>query len=240
MTLGSYAVSVTGNMAADQSIDLVGASIYWTGPATNSGAITVTGSGSLIDATGGTLTNAGLIEDEATDTGGLTLTGSFDNQGAGINGIIDDGAITLNGGTLTNEGTLSVEESASFRNESTVENNSGTIVNAGTFSDDYNTEFVEGAGTTSGNPIQSSGTEIDFTGSGQSSFIGTPGYLIYIEGTIASDQSVTLEPGAGLYPENGTIDSNGVIDAESTTSGAYVEGSLDNDGTLVVGSGNPA
>ena len=130
--LANTGPSITGSLAADQSLALNSANTaYWSGPATNAGTITAAGSGSEIAVLGGTFTNTGVIEAEPANTGALVLSGTFDNQGSGADGIIGDSSVTLQG-TLTNEGAISVATGTTFTNEGDLTNGTGTIENSGT------------------------------------------------------------------------------------------------------------
>ena len=222
---------MTGNIAADQSLALTSTnSFYFTGPVTNAGTITAAGSGSDIIVSSGTFTNTGTIEAEAGNTGPLTLEGTFDNQGTGD--IIGDSSVILNS-TLTNEGSISVAPGTTLTNEGALTNGTGTITNAGTMVSDYNNSFTEGSGPITGNPVNLIENDLDLTGSGASSFTATD--AIFVTGSLASDQTLTLEPSSSVY---GLTTNNGTVDSQPGSSGAALEGPLLNNGTLEVGSGS--
>src|ERR1700677_1272059 len=142
--------SITGSIAADQTVNLTSGSIYfYTAGATNAGTITVAGTGSTLTSSNG-VTNTGLIEAAAGDTGMLTLVGSFDNQGSGADGLVANSSVTRTG-TVTNEGTITVGVGATFTDAYILTNNAGAIANAGTFN--VSDEFIENSGTATGPPI---------------------------------------------------------------------------------------
>ena len=230
----NYSPYVTGNIAADQSINMMTSNtLYVTGPATNAGTITSTGTTNEINVSGGTLTNTGTIEAESGNTGPLYIYGTVDNQGTG--GIVGDSSITLNG-TLTNEGDISIALGTTFLNEGTLDNTTGTINNAGSLTNSEVTTVSEGSGPILGNPVDLNYDNLNLTGTGQASFVDTGGFALYVTGTLAPAQSLTLGTGTSVY---GLSTNDGTIDSEGGSSGVTFAQALTNNGSLEVGSGGP-
>ena len=230
-----YAPGITGNIASDQSITInAGSALDFTGPLTNAGAIiwTGAGSGSTISVAGGTLTNSGSITADASTTGSLVLSGTFDNAGGGT--ITGDSSITYEDGTLTNAGMLTVGGGTTFTNGGTVDNTTGTINDNGTLQGDYDVTFGEGSGPINGNSVILSGDNLNLTGSGAASFTVNAGYSVTVTGPLASDQTLIVQSGSGVY---GLATSNGTIDSEPGAGGATFANSLVNNGTLSLGLG---
>ncbi len=232
--VGADSIFVSGNLAANQSLALTSAAAYFTGPATNAGTISGSGSGSEIAVTSGILTNTGVIEAESGSSGAFVLSGTFDNQGSGTDGIIGDSSVTLEG-TLTNEGSIAVAAGTTFTNEGSLTNGTGTITNAGTLVTDYSNTFSEGSGPISGHPVYLYGSSLILTGNGQAGFVAADNYALFITGALAPLQTLTLQSGAGVY---GLTTNNGTIDTQPGSNGATFEGPLANNGTLEVGSGS--
>ena len=91
--LSGYNSQVSGDIEADQSITLhAGDDLTFPDSATNAGTIDVAGASSSIVVSSGTLTNTGTIDVESGSPAGLT--GTFDNQGTGSDGIVDDSSIS--------------------------------------------------------------------------------------------------------------------------------------------------
>jgi adhesin HecA-like repeat protein len=102
-----HATTLSGNIAADQAIEVAGGPIRATSSFTNRG--TIIGSGYLALPPGGTLTNEGTIEDGHGSLGtvGLTLAGNLTNTATGTIG--EDGAginMDRDDTTLANDGTM--------------------------------------------------------------------------------------------------------------------------------------
>ncbi len=212
-----YAPGVTGNIASDQSITInSGSALDFTGPLTNAGTITWTGAGlgSEIAVAGGTLTNSGTIDADTSTTGGLVLSGTFDNAVGGT--ITGDSSITYEDGTLTNAGLLTVGSGTTFTNDGTLDNTTGTIADNGTLEGDYGVIFEEGSGPIHGNSVILSGDNLDLTGSGAASFTANVGYSVYVTGTLASDQTLIVQSGSGV---SGLTTSDGTIDSEPGSGG---------------------
>ncbi len=176
------------------------------GTLTNSGTITITGSGSGvapgdngIEVSGGTLTNAT----------GATLT---------LTNIFDDG-IYINNGTINNTGTINVsntgEEGLFMSTDSSFTNNSGgsLVVNQPT---------SEGITASSGT-ITNSGT-ISVTGSGSGVAPGDNGINV-TGGTLTNASGATLTItnifDDGLYITSGIINNTGTIDISNTGEEGY-------------------
>ncbi len=223
--------SITGNIAADQTVNLTSGSIYfYTAGATNAGTITVAGTGSTLTSSAG-VTNTGLIEAVAGDTGVLTLEGSFDNQGSGADGVVADSSVTETG-ALTNEGTITVGAGATFTDAYILTNNTGTIANAGTFN--VSDEFIENAGTATGTPIDVNTANLEITGSGQSTFDLTGS--CELTGNIAADQTVNLTSGEIYFYTVGATNA-GTITVAGTASTLQAAPSVVNTGLIELDAG---
>ena len=151
--------------------------------------------------------------------------------------------MTLNGSTVTNEGAITVGSGATLTQVAgTVTNGAnGTIANQGTFTVQAGSlgaqgTFNQDAGTTSGTPIAINGANLNFTGTGASSFSFTSngGHL---SGNIAAGQSLILQAGSTVTITHGPLTNNGSIISEATTAGTTISGSLINDGTFELESG---
>ena len=230
-------------MAAGQNVAINSATVSVAGPFTNAGVIAASGTGSNLNVSGGTLTNTGTIEANAGSTGSLTLSGTFDNQGAAPGGIVDDASMTLNGSTVTNEGAITVGSGATLTQVAgTVTNGAnGAIANQGTFTVQAGSlgaqgTFNQDAGTTSGTPIAINGANLNFTGTGASSFSFTSngGHL---SGNMAAGQNVAIN--SATVSVAGPFTNAGVIAASGTGSNLNVSGgTLTNTGTIEANAGS--
>ncbi len=185
---------------------------------------------------GGVVTNTGVIEADPGDTGVVMIDGPFDNQGSTPGGVVADSNVTVDG-NFTNEGTVWVAAGTTFTDEYIMTNNAGTIADAGTFN--VTNEFIENDGTATGIPDNVVDAALYFTGTGASSFTVVGPDESTLHGDIASGQTLTLAPGSSIYAYATPLVNSGVIDAESTTAGTSIVGSVQNDGTFIVGSGSP-
>ncbi len=203
--------TITGDIASGQTVNLQQSGLQpgtltATASFINNGTINAVKSSALNIPSGDTLTNNGTIT-KPTDANvnGFTISGSVTNAATGTISVNATSTISASltytgtGSKLTNNGTIDVSANASFLVEGdsdTIENDAGTIDNQGTFELTIGTvqAFTEGAGTTTGNPIQfknSSGVALTFTGTGSSSFTvfgNATGNTI--TGDIASGQTV--------------------------------------------------
>jgi hypothetical protein len=233
-----YDVQVTGNVAANQSIAIgSGSALTFTGTTTSAGTITYAGSSSSdLEVASGTLTNTGVIEVEPGTIGTLVLGGTFDNEGTGVNGIIDDGSLS-DDASLTNDGNLSIGSGATFTDGDVLDNATGTISNAGTLSAGYDRTFDEGSGAVSGNPVELTGSYLGLDGSGAVSVVEEPGYALDVNGTgtLAALQSLTLDAGSAVY---GLSTNDGSLDSQPGSGGVVFGNALVNDGAFEVGSGS--
>ena len=240
-SITSSGAHLSGNIAAGQNVAINSATVTVAGPLTNAGVIQASGTGSTLNVSGGTLTNTGTIEADAGSTGPFTLSGTYDNQGAAPGGIVDNASMTLNGVTLTNEGAITVASGATLTQVAGTETNgaNGAIANSGTFTVQAGAlgaqgTFNQDAGTTSGNPITINGANLNFTSIGASSFSITSSGA-HLSGNIAAGQSVILQAGASVVV--GTLTNNGSIISQATTAGTTISGSLVNNGTFELESG---
>jgi len=208
------------------------------GPSAIAGTV-VGNSGSLTLGPGATLANTGTIV--AAPGATFTLTGNIDNRPAGT--IATSGALLLDGASLDNQGTILVGALSSYINAtaaSKVANSAGTIDNAGVITVNVGATFVQGAGTTTGNPILVQGGTLELEGSGASEFF-TLQYLPHattLSGNIAANQTVEVS-GSSLSPtratssftNRGTIIGNGYLALPAG-------GALTNEGAIEDGHGS--
>ena len=228
--------SLSGTVAAGQTL-LVDSTVSATGSFTNKGTITREGgSGTLDIPAGDKLTNDGTI---AVPTGGVTIDGNVSNARSGkivlgntSGGDGYGGILTLAGSsTLTNKGTITLAPLATLETTSgdtdTIDNAGGTIDNAGIVTVTTGGTFSEGAGKTTGNPINLiSGGALTLTGSGASTFDvqGT------ISGNIAADQTVNI--GRATVTATGSFTNDGTLDTSSSILTLPAGDTLANEGTF--------
>ena len=203
LLLGSPTVS--GTVAARQQLILnSGGStpVVASGSLTNRGTITTSGSAVLSLPAGHTLFNFGKI---VTGPGlGLEISGNVLNEAAGR--IAVAGSATYGGGSrlsldapfkLTNNGIIAVQANSTVYDPShgttggVIDNRGGTIANAGTVDVDPGATFIEGRGTTSGNPVDLPGGNLDLAGPGASSFLIT-NTTPKLVGNISKSQTVEV------------------------------------------------
>ena len=203
LLLGSPTVS--GTVAARQQLILnSGGStpVVASGSLTNRGTITTSGSAVLSLPAGHTLFNFGKI---VTGPGlGLEISGNVLNEAAGR--IAVAGSATYGGGSrlsldapfkLTNNGIIAVQANSTVYDPShgttggVIDNRGGTIANAGTVDVDPGATFIEGRGTTSGNPVDLPGGNLDLAGPGASSFLIT-NTTPKLGGNISKSQTVEV------------------------------------------------
>jgi adhesin HecA-like repeat protein len=251
------ATTVSGTVAAAQTLQLGSGSVSTKASLTNEGVIVTTNYSTLSLPRGDILFNYGsVISGPGTS---LALVGDVDNERGGT--------ITVGGNagygsslyleapyTLTNDGTFLVQAHsqvlAPFNSATGLvfDNDGGTISNAGAFDVKPGGTFKEGAGTTTGNAIFVPGGAVELAGSGAASFEMTGGAL---SGTIAADQTVAvvaplgyntikvpasftndgtifLSKGAINLPAGGTLTNNGLIECQDGSSNS-LRGNLTND-----------
>ena len=186
------------------------------------------------------------------DVACITDAGTYTVTIAATDGPQTVGGLTL-GGT-TGSQTLDIAATASLSAYGTTTNGAGaTIDNEGTFTVPTNQTFDQDAGTTSGNPISLATSNLDFTGSGASSFSALSNYGPAITGNLAADQSLALNSantayftgpltnagtitaagsGSEISVSGGTLTNTGTIEAEPGNTGALVlSGTFDNQGS---------
>lgn len=235
--------TLSGAIAARQTLFLA-ANVTATGPLTNRGTVIVRSTSTLALPSGATLTNAGSIV--AASGSNLFARTNIDNRPAGRIAVVGgqfvlDGPVTLaNHGTVTvcelsSRGTDMVGAASSILSAGTsgqITNEAGTIANSGTVVAPRGGTFVEGAGTTSGNPIAINGA-LDLAGTGSSDFV-TLGDSGSLAGDISAGQTVWINGSpthaAASFTNRGTLIGNGILVLPSG-------GTLTNAGTLEVGHG---
>ena len=187
----------------------------------------LTGTGSLTIAPGGTLqtygasdSNVSFLQVPITNQAGGTL--AIGPGGPAGTAVQNAGTLTTNAGSVTVSGTgrLTLKGKSSFTNSA------GTIVNDGTYSQAGGT-FTEAGGTETGHPLRlSSGSLVDSAGTG--SFID--GGDVTLSGTIPVGQTVTNDASAA----NSTLALTGVV----TDDGTLVEQPSGNGSTFLTGTGS--
>jgi hypothetical protein len=237
---------------------------------TNGGVITLSSTvgadnAALVpDVDGSTIHNTGTINVLPGTGGGRILAGNIDNTGD-IN-VSANSQYVYGPSTFTNKGTLDLTAQLSVFSSTNFTNAAGGSVNAtgvGELNESSGT-FTQGAGVTTGNPVQiDSSAILNFTGSGSSTFsvYGTaklkgtsvPGQTIYVrEGAPYSDARfidgftnggvITLSSTVGadnaaLEPDvsGGTIHNTGTINVlPGTGGGRILAGNIDNSGHVNV------
>ena len=188
------------------------------GPSATAGTV-LGDNGSIALQPAATMTNSGNIV--AAPGATLTLAGNIDNQPAGT--ITADGALVLDGASLDNEGTIQVGAVSSYiaaNTGSEIANKAGNVANAGVITFNAGATFVQGAGTTTGNPVLVQGGTLDLEGSGASEFITLQdlAHATTMSGNIAADQIVQVDGGslsptraAASFTNRGTIIGNGYL-----------------------------
>lgn len=197
--------TVSGTVAARQLLLLSSAGsppVVAAGSLINRGTITTSASTVFSLPRGRTLFNYGRIVTRPGHQ--LEISGNVLNEAGGR--IAVAGSAAYGGGSqlsldapfrLTNDGIISVQGNSTLYDPwhgtsgGVIDNHSGTIANAGTVDVDPGATFVEGAGTTSGNPIDLPGGNLDLTGSGASSFLIT-NTTAEPSGNISNSQTVEV------------------------------------------------
>lgn len=207
--------TLKGTVASGQTLILDG-NASTAGSLTSKGTIAGGGGGTLTVPSGHTLTNDGSI----VASSNLYMAGDLVNAASGRLAVVANGFAVYGPVTLTNEGTITVAPSANidFNASSssgpfgTIDNAGGTIENGGqVVVSPAGATFDEGAGKTTGSPIQvSGGGALNLQGSGASQFFDDTTTSGTFSGNVASGQVIA----GGLYPT----------------------GSFSNHGTLIVGS----
>ncbi|HTW06435.1 MAG TPA: hypothetical protein VME46_02940, partial [Acidimicrobiales bacterium] len=214
-------------------------SLAATSTITRTGELASAGYSSIVSvAAGAALTNDGTVTAVST----LQFSGAVTNATDGT--IAAEGAsLSLVGNArLTNDGAMDVgpvSSSFSAGSAATVYNRAGTISNGGTFTVPIGATFVEGAGTTSGSPVQVGGV-LRLAGSGPSDFelLGSDSKGAELVGDIARGQTVWVY-GTSLAP---TRAPSSFTNYGTFIGSGYLElppgATLTNEGTLDVGHGS--
>jgi adhesin HecA-like repeat protein len=188
------------------------------GPSATAGTV-LGNNGSVTLQPAATMTNSGNIV--AAPGATLTLAGNIDNQPAGT--ITADGALVLDGASVDNEGIIQVGAVSSYIAANTgteIANKGGQVVNAGVITFNAGTTFVQGAGTTTGNPVLVQGGTLDLEGSGASEFITLQdlAHATTMSGNVSADQIVQVDGGSlsptratASFTNHGTIIGNGYL-----------------------------
>jgi hypothetical protein len=150
-----------------------------------------------LQVTSGTLANGGTITTTAPNAaqllGNLSNTGTVQIQDA--TAVFSQGSAPAPV-TLDNRGTLAIATGALLTTDQTVTNGlAGKIAATGTGTLRSNAIFNEGAGTTTGStPVTlTSGSTLNFTGTGPSSFLMYQGGGFTLSGNIAKKQTLTVQ-----------------------------------------------
>jgi hypothetical protein len=206
----SVELATPGACGANQPAKLVA-----TGSFTNAGTITLDHRGTagcggeyrtLTLPPNATLTNTGTINTSGSGQGASypeTIDANLTNQGTlnvGINGRYASHLVLPAGRTLTNTGTITIRAAAGSTDSAVstltadgpVIAASGTIDNEGTFA--YSgPSFTEENTTITGAPVPIDGGKLTFAGTGASSFVVSPGQAASVAGSIAADQTLTID-----------------------------------------------
>ena len=253
------AASISGTVAAGQTLLLASHGVTTTGSLTNRGTITtMQGSSYLVVPAGDTLTNDGSIMVPP----GLSFamvgnllnasTGRIDlESNGGYNGVFQ-----MNGAfTLTNRGTIIISAYSNLTTQGpnssagTIYNAGGTIENGGTVTAADGGTFIEGAGTTTGYPVSITSGSLKLQGSGASQFVVTQENTSgTTTGNIAAGQGVralgmnatgsftnngTLIAGHVFLPAGDTLANKGTISVNQGQ--LLLRGNLDNTASGVIG-----
>jgi large repetitive protein len=248
--------TLSGTVAADQTIDIYNGTTTINGALVNDGTIVTTDGPTLAIPAGSALDNAGTV---LCNADALNINGSVVNQvGASFSvGGPGNCGVNLNApAKFSNDGAVAVGPNSNITlavngtGEVTFDNE-GSVANGGNINVGANSAFQEGAGTASGDPVKLSGGALDLTGTGASSFIVTA--TSTMTGDIAADQVVglvaTVDPTSSFdnygtinghggtidLPSGGTLTNDGTVNAFSGTN-LYLNGNLTNnaDGTVDV------
>jgi Bacterial Ig-like domain (group 3) len=205
---------------------------------TRTGELASAGYSSIVSvAPGAVLTNDGTVTAAST----LQFSGAVTNATDGT--IAAEGAsLSLDGNArLTNDGAIDVgpvSSSFSAGSAGTVYNRAGTVSNGGMFIVPIGATFIEGAGTTSGSPVQVGGV-LRLAGSGSSDFqlLGSDSKGAQLVGNIARGQTLWVY-GTSIAP---TSASSSFTNFGTFIGSGYLElpprATLTNEGTLDVGHG---
>ncbi|HZT95897.1 MAG TPA: Ig-like domain-containing protein [Chloroflexota bacterium] len=254
------AVSISGTVAAGQTLLLDSHAVTTAASLTNKGTITGVGFGGEITVpTGHALINDGSIM--GWPGSNFVMTGNLDNAPSGrIDLTRNSGGYTsglqMNGPfTLTNRGTIIVSANSGLTTQGpnssagTIYNAGGTIENDGTVSAANGGTFIEGNGTTTGHPISVTSGSLKLQGSGASQFVvsqqftsGTttgniaPGQVLHVLGMNATGSFTnngTMIAGHVFLPAGDTLTNNGMISVDQGQ--LLLRGNLDNSASGVIG-----
>ena len=255
----------TGTVA--DMVVLNGSTLGLSGPLTVAGAGTLVLHAGTVDlGAKSTSTNAGVIAGEASARLNAPPGAQFDNAGSMLcvsgTTILAGTVVNEKTGTiasagapvgsciiglaapaaLTNDGTIWVgpyqQVMAPYSGSQGVTiANYGSVVNAGTFTVESGASFVEGAGSTSEEPITLAGGALHLTGTGASAFFVTGGNPATVSGDLAPDQTLEVD---------GTIDADATFTNRGTLIGHYdnstvnlpIGGTFTNRGTIDVTPGS--
>jgi len=232
---------LSGTMSPSQSLTIhredgdLNTSVSITGPFTNEGSIVVECGEEAGSCTGGSESLSGGGTEPFTNKGTIVLRGRGTDlylQGK----IVNEGTFEAHdesrftGGTgseVINEGTVKIADGAVLSTQKHFTNGAGgSIESTGTGHFLETGHFIQGEGTTSGEPVHftgGTGAALELTGSGESSFLMEGGSSFGLSGNLAPLQSLAI------YRESG--DSSATV----STSGAFT-----NAGTLLIGCGTEA
>ena len=241
LTGRAEAASLTlgGTTGPDELVLSGGAlSLAATSTITRTGELASAGYSSIVSvAAGGALTNDGTVTAAST----LQFSGAVTNATDGTIAAEDASLSLVGNARLTNDGAIDVgpvSSSFSAGSAGTVYNRAGTISNGGTFTVPIGATFIEGAGTTSGSPVQVGGV-LRLAGSGPSGFelLGSDSKGAELVGDIARGQTVWVY-GTSLAP---TCAPSSFTNYGTFIGSGYLQlppgATLTNEGTLDVGHG---
>ncbi|MEN0020587.1 MAG: hypothetical protein AAF747_06875 [Planctomycetota bacterium] len=243
-------VAFTGEVAADQTLDIIGvpgitSTLSAATGSSNDGDLTLTSTSNNIAQidSSGTFTNTGSITVQPGNGGGREF-GIFNFVTTGDLQLNTDTAFNSTNGTLTNAGTIGTAPGATFSvvgsGTQTFNHNSGTIDNQGAISL-IGEIFNFNGGDITGNDISVSGGQLNLASP------GTGGFDLFnfvtTSGLLGSQQSIDIigTPGvtSTLAAVTGTT-SNGTITLTSTSNNiAQIDsaGNFINNGSIIVEAG---
>jgi hypothetical protein len=227
--------TLEGNVAPSQLVELIGTDTT-SGPVANDGQVVGLSGGVFDIASGETFENHGTF---ALRAGSMSMSGTVDNAADGTIGVENSAQIQLVAPyDITNDGTVAISATGDIQADSpgsgqtaSIDNDGGTISNgqSGGLLLHSGTTFTQGAGTTTGFPVQVQGT-LDLAGSGAANLDLSSGTL---EGDVSAGQVLTIagtSSAIASFDNAGTIPLTGTLDLPSGDT-------LTNDGALGAGPG---
>jgi RHS repeat-associated protein len=187
----SPTVTVSGDLASGQSLDVPGFSSCATG-----GMTTISVSGNFTNS--GTITSeapVGCFNDQGAATISLPSAGTLTNRGT--ISLTNGAVLHLSGKISQDAGLFDIASGSQFVSGTGFTANGGAIEGDGSFISSSGTFTEVGARTPNG-PIHITGGALAFAGTGQADFLIPAGADPSISGDIAADQSLTIDDTNGV------------------------------------------